>query len=213
MENIRDESNEWTLRNKIIFVISLVISTTIGVIAINENYPSMIYIAISAFLTSALVFLWKEEHRDKIILLCSLLFYSMFWVIRDAIRGFYTDATIFEYGIALLPTIFSLIWFRFRNAKWWVYVLVTIAHFIATYFMNSTDNELIAILCVLALSDNLSNKTKLLFYSLLWYQVYLASTKYMLSDYPKDEDVIYFIALVPYLTYLVFIFIQRISHK
>jgi hypothetical protein len=78
--------------------------------------------------------------------------------------------------------------------------------------MKDTDNEFLAVLTLLALSDNWTFGSRFVLYSFFWYQAYLASTKYMIPQY-LNLDVVYFVALTPYLASIMFLIIKKATRR
>jgi len=208
-----DDSIGWDTPNKIIVAVSFLFAMLFTGYMTALAHPIGIYEAVSGCLIVTLILYWKNRKDSQLYLfLCSALFYSLFWAIRDSIFGFYNQQTWWESAIALFPTVLILIHLRAPDLKcsrkWYDYLIGTAIHLSLCYIFQDTDNELLAILTLLVLSDKWSFGSRFVLYSFFWYQAYLGSTRYMLPQY-INLDVIYFVALTPYIASIMFLIIKK----
>jgi len=208
-----DNSLGWSTTNKIAVAVSFLLTMVFTGYMTYLEYPIGIYEAVSSCLIVTLILYWKNRKDSQLYLfLCSALFYSLFWAIRDSIFGFYNQQTWWESAIALFPTVLILIHLRAPDLKcsrkWYEYLIVTVIHLSLCYMFQDTDNELLAILTLLVLSDRWSFGSRFVLYSFFWYQAYLGSTRYMLPHY-INLDTIYFVALTPYIASIMFLIIKK----
>jgi hypothetical protein len=211
-----DDSLGWSTTNKIAIAVSFFLTMVFTGYMTYLKYPIGIYEAVSSCLIVTLILYWKHRKDSQLYLfLCSALFYSLFWAIRDSIFGFYNQQTWWESAIALFPTVLILIHLRAPDLKcsrkWYEYLIATVIHLSLCYIFQDTDNELLAILTLLVLSDRWSFGSRFVLYSFFWYQAYLGSTRYMLPQY-INLDIIYFVGLTPYIASLVFLIIKKATN-
>ena len=172
--------------------------------------PTWIYRAISAFQVSLLFFSRHHVSHQTYALMLSMVWYTLFWTVRDAVFGFYTQQGQVENMLALAPAVLALTWYAWPEAKglWWKMLAAATAHVGLCLVMLDTDNDLLAALALVSFSRARTPNEQLFLGALFWYQFYLAVSTYLPLDYP-DRNAIYFVALTPFLIANVTIFIKR----
>jgi len=204
--------NEFTLKNSITMLSVISIVTLFGVYFTYANYPNALYQIASSILLATVIFFWKTTDNRFRLLLLSLLWYALFWSIRDSIIGFYTPEQKYEDFLALWPTVLAFTSYPSNKPKWWQYVLTTAIHFICIMMVNETDNEVLLIMAVLSYPCRKPFYEQFIIGGFIWYQTFLTVSKYT-SDLWRGCDIIYFVALTPYLITLLFAFFYRIQNK
>jgi len=211
-----DNTMGWDTPNKIMVGVSFFLTMLFAGYMITLSNPGGIYEAVSSCIGVILIIYWKERNTHMYVFFISALWYSLFWAIRDSLFGFYNHQQWWESVIALWPTVLVLVHFRAPelkcSRKWYYYALASVIHILLCIFMKDTDNEFLAVLTLLALSDNWTFGSRFVLYSFFWYQAYLASTKYMIPQY-INLDVVYFVALTPYLASILFLIIKKATRR
>ena len=202
--------NRWTTQNKIVVAAAILICLPFTWYATELSHPTWIYRAVTAFQISLLFFSFKKVGWPTYTVMVAMVWYTLFWTVRDAFMGFYVQQSLYENIAALAPAVLALTWYRWpdRKSLWWKLIIAAVVHVGLCLMMVDTDNELLAVLVLLCLGERGTFNEGLYFGSLFWYQFYIATSKYMPLDYP-DKDVIYFVALTPFLVANVAIFIKR----
>jgi hypothetical protein len=193
-------------------LIATALSVPAALFSTIAGQPTWIYRAVTAFQIGLLFFSRRHVSNPTYALMLSMVWYTLFWTIRDAFFGFYAQQGPAENMLALAPAVLALTWYAWPSAKglWWKLLLATSTHVSLCLVMVDTDNELLAVLSAAAFSLARTANERLYLGALFWYQFYLAVSKYMPLDYP-DRNAIYFVALTPFLVANLTIFIKRTS--